>query len=524
MKEFKRKSIEDGDLWNGLSKTLFVLLLLILIFFSFKIKAKKPYNLEELSLVWLEDAKTLDPIKAKDPQSIELIVNVYDRLLQYGLKNQGNTLSIDPQKFVPSLAESFQVDEGGKLYIFRLRKGVKFHDGSPLTSEDVKFSLDRLSSNDPNFGNMIERIETIGAYAIRVVLKSPNSLFLHYVCSYKASIVKSGFSEEINSGSGPYKIIEWIKGKKIVLEAVKNHYLDPRFSKIVISIVESAKILEAMLLTGEATGPSKIPLEDLEVMRKSKNLKTIEVQTFDVVLMVLNCNKNPFNNSKVRQALAWAVPSDKIKEVVFRDIGTHARSVVPEGLPEHNYTLWKYSYNITDARKMLLQSKITLKPVISITVPSGDPKQIEIGSILQIATNSIGMKLIISQEEESKYNELLGKGEFQIVLMWKRVIFPDSAEVLREIFLNESIQYSFYSNSKLNELILEAFKLSGPSRNRVLSEIQALLAEEVPVIPILYPKDILLANKAIEGYVYYPDGALRYWELFQSTKTDKVRG
>ncbi len=516
MKESKCESTKSGSSRNKLSRALFILLLLFIFFFSLEIKVKKPYRLEELSIVWLEDAKTIDPIKAEDPQSIELVINIYDRLLQYGIKSRGNVRSIDPENFVSSLAENFEVAGGGKCYTFKLRKDVKFHDGSLLTSEDVKFSFERLSSMDEKFGSMVEKIETIDSYTIRVVLKAPNSLFLHYICSYKASIVKSGFSEEINSGSGPYKIVEWIKGEKIVLEAVKGHFLDPKFDKVIIRIVKSTKILESMLIGGEASGPSMIPLEDLEVMRKSKNLKTIEAPTFDVILFVLNCNKNPFNNSKVRQAMVWAVPTERIKEVVFHDAGTNARSVIPEKLPEHNSTFQKYSYNTTEAKRLIFQSKTRSEIVISMTVPLGDPKQIEVGSLLQIATDSIGVRLIISQEEVSEYKETLKRGEFQMALIWKRNLFPDSAEILKEIFLNDSIQYSFYSDSRLNELIMEAFQLSGSARKRVLTEAQAIIAEEVPVIPVLYPVDILLANKAIEGYVHYPDKALRYWELYRS--------
>jgi len=190
--------------------------------------------------------------------------------------------------------------------------------------------------------------------------------------------------------------------------------------------------------------------------------------------------------------------------------------VIPEGLPEHNSSVWKFSYNITEARKFLLQSG-TSTTVISITVPLGDAKQIEVSSILQIAMNSLGLRLVVSQEEESRYFELVNEGKFQIILVWKRNLFPDSAEVLREIFWNETIRYQFYSNQSLEELISRSFELTGSPRKLALFQAQKILAEEVPIIPIFYPSEILLANKDIEGYVYYPDRALRYWELYQST-------
>ncbi|HIE23879.1 MAG TPA: ABC transporter substrate-binding protein [Candidatus Korarchaeota archaeon] len=499
-----------------------ILLAIFMLFLIYGLTEKRSLQapIKELSLVWSEDARTLDPLKADDSHSIELIVNVFDRLLRYGFRYFKGMRCIDPERFLPSLAESFEILDGGKSYVFKLRKDMKFHDGTPVTSKDVKYSLEKLSLADSKFRKMVDRIEIVDPFTVKVSLRSPNSLFLHYICSYKASIVKRGSSGEIDSGTGPYKIVEWKKGEKIVLEAVKSHYLNPKFDKVKIDIVKDPKTIEAMLLSGEATGPSRVPLEDLKIMAKSRNLKILEASTFDVVFLILNCRKNPFNNTKVRRAFASAVPCEKIGEVAFDGFGTIAKSVVPENLPEHNSSSWMFSYNITEARKQLLQSGTSVK-VFSITVPLGDAKQIEVSSILQIAMYSLGLDLVISQEKRNNYDKLVNEGGFQVILVWKKNLFPDSAEILREIFWNETIQYLFYSNKRLNELISRSFELSGPSRKLALFQAQRILAEEVPVIPILYPTDILLANKAIEGYVYYPDGALRYWELhWSSTSTN----
>jgi len=247
----------------------FLLFIVLILLLSSESMERKPTKVTELSLVWLEDAKALDPVKAEDPQSIELVVNVFDRLLRYGIRKWKGKPSIDPETFLPSLAESFKVESEGTTYTFKLRKDAVFHDGTPVTSKDVKFSLERLSKADPNFGKMVRKIEAVDQFTVRVSLNSPNSLFLHYICSYKASIVKKGFSGGIDSGSGPYKIVEWEKGKKIVLKAIKGHYLNPKFDRVTIRVVEGPRTIEAMLLSGEATGPSRIPLEDLRERAKT---------------------------------------------------------------------------------------------------------------------------------------------------------------------------------------------------------------------------------------------------------------
>ena len=188
------------------------------------------------------DAKSLDPHATNDAPSSKVTVQIYDRLV-----DQDDNMNV-----VPALAESWEQPDGVTT-IFHLRKGVKFHNGEPLTAKDVKFSLDRMKSS-PQVSHIIgtlDRVEIIDDYTVKVITKQPFGALLSHLSHPTAAILNEKAVKEYGDsygqhpvGTGPYKFISWASGDRIILEANPDYFMGETPIKNVIIRAISEAIIE----------------------------------------------------------------------------------------------------------------------------------------------------------------------------------------------------------------------------------------------------------------------------------------
>lgn len=515
---------------KGLSYILIILLLFIIAvtiiigsyaYFNFLRRIVIEKN--KLTITWTEDAQTLDPIIANDPRSIELILNIYDRLIDYEEKeiDLGKKI-VSTRIFKPALAESWKILENGKIYIFHLRKDVKFHNGDPVTAKAVKYSITTSLLKNPTIKENIMEIKNIDNYTVLIRLNKPSNLFLHYLCHYSTSIINPNQVKEargiitIDIGSGPYRLVSWEKDDEIILEAVEKHYLKPKIKRIEIKIVKKITAIEAMIKIGETLGPVTIPKKDIELMKKDPNLKAMEFEAYsDVTYLVLNCKLFPLNITTVRQALAWATPIEKIIEITIGEYVKPARSIISENTLGHDPNAWKYQYNITKAKKLLAEAGFKNGFILVAYIPPGKRHFIHILAILQKVWSEIGVDLRIREISESYYQRLLDKEWIPITIYeWSSTIPEPTYKLIQILYSKGEKNYAYYTNSKVDELILKLqYTIEPNKKEEILKTIQQVMVEEVPYIPLYYPKSIIFIRKNLEGYVYYPDKTTRYWLL-----------
>ncbi|MEM2740273.1 MAG: ABC transporter substrate-binding protein, partial [Candidatus Bathyarchaeia archaeon] len=263
----------------------------------------------------------LDPAKAYDFYTWEVFNNIGEGLLKY---RPGTT------ELEPGIAESYEVSRDGSIYTFKLRKGLKFTDGADLNASAVKYSIDRVMrlGLDPSWlvSAFVDRVEVVDTYTVRFILKKPVSYFPSLVATvpYFPVSPKSYPPDEVAEPTvghyGPYKIKSWVRDVELILEANPGYYGSP--PKTPVFAVKFYKDAASMRLAVEA-GEIDIAWRTLRPMDvqdlKRKGVLTVEeVPGPYIRYIVLRCKDKPFDDVKLRRAVAAAVDRGRIVEEVYK--------------------------------------------------------------------------------------------------------------------------------------------------------------------------------------------------------------
>jgi len=317
-----------------------------------------------------DEPPVLDPTQ-NAAAAIDVIfsVNVYESLTRIG---EDGTVQ-------PSLATSWTAGEDGKVYTFKLPKGVVFDNGEKLTSETVKWSFDRAgsaTSTNPtkrHFGN-IAGIETPDPETVVIKLKAPSALFLSYMASGGAAIFdpKSAENNKTNPvGSGPYKFRQWVKGDRVVLEK-STTYRDPSKAQIrqaTFKFVPDAAAQVPALLAGDIDAfPTVGATETLDRFKSDNRFQVVIGSTEGEVPLILNNNKKPFSDLRMRQAVNHVIDRKSIIDGATSGYGLPIGSHFPPHHPWYVDLTNRYPRDIAKAKELMKEAgyangvDVTIKP------------------------------------------------------------------------------------------------------------------------------------------------------------------
>ena len=303
----------------------------------------------------------LDPAKCYDFYTWEIFNNIGEGLLKY---KPGTT------EIVPGIAESYEVSEDGKVYTFHLRSGLKFTDGTPLDASAVKYSIDRVMKLglDPSWlvSAFVEKVEVVDELTVKFILKKPVSYFPSLVATVPyfpvspKSYPADKMAEPLVGHYGPYKIKRWIRDVELVLEANPDYYgTPPKTKEFIIKFYKDASTLRLAVETGEIDIAWRTlkPTDILDL--KARGVLTIEeVPGPYIRYLVLRCNQAPFNDVRLRRAIAAAIDRNKICNEVYKGTVEPLYSMIPEGMWSH-IDAFKEEYgvrNLTLAKELLKEA------------------------------------------------------------------------------------------------------------------------------------------------------------------------
>ena len=391
--------------------------------------------------VGISDIKTFDPALSTDSPSIQAIDNVFTGLVQLN----------DKLAAVPQLAASYSEGSDGLTWTFKLKPNLKFSDGTPLTSQDVVYSIDRAlqpavkSYTSSIYLGLIKDSDKLNAGKIKTIIgdsllkPDPNTVkiitnrkasyfldALSYSCSYvveKSLVDKYGahFTDHLNEGgggAGPFKVSEYTHGKQIVFVPNPNYYgPKPQLTKLVYPFYNKADSMYAAYQAGQVdlTG---ILSANLAEAKKLPNNQYHQVPQLWINYYTMNYLVKPFDNIKIRQAFELAIDKDLIAHSVWKDIVIPTNHIVPQGMPGYNP-------NLTDPEgvastkgdpakaKALFQqglqeegwTSLAQIPTIKLTYPGGSQDQDnEVAALTQMWQNTLGISVKANPED---FNKLL---------------------------------------------------------------------------------------------------------------------
>jgi peptide/nickel transport system substrate-binding protein len=376
---------------------LFSALLAALVFHASCSKQKTVQSTEpitSLSFGYNSEPATLDPLNLSNTaDGRSILFNVFEGLVKPD--TDGN--------FQPCVAESVTMEESGRVYNFQLRKDIRFHDGSPLTSADVKFSLDTAKAASFIGFDSIERIETNGTHSIKVILLRPDPEFLPYLT---VGIVKAGSTDRGKNaiGTGPYLIESYAVQRELVLKKFADYWKDdtPILETIKIVFFADSDAMVRGLHSGAIDGAG-LP-GSLANQLSPEQFDIIPGYSSMVHLLALNNAASPFDDIRVRQAINYGVDIQGIIDTAFYGRGEPSGSPIIPGLTAYyeKSLATPYPVDLEKSRSLLKDAgygeggkKLTLE----ITVASIFTMHVDTAQVIADQLSKIGIDVNIKLVE-----------------------------------------------------------------------------------------------------------------------------
>jgi peptide/nickel transport system substrate-binding protein len=491
---------------------------------------------ETLVVVAEEGPATLDIDAATaNVPTHEVSWNVYDRLITHGRKTlPDGTLSYDYTKFEPELAESWEVAPGGASVTFHLRKDAMFHDGSPVTAEDVKWSFERavavggfpaiqMGASEMKSPDQFVVVDT---HTFRVDFPKPNKLELPNLAVPIAKVVNSKLAKahatkddpwalefvgKNDAGGGAYMIESWKPGNEIVFkrfEGWKSGPL-PAMKRVIERQIESAGTRRALLEKGDADLSFNLPPKDFAELKKVGKLKVVGTQIDAELLYIdMNVTKPPFDNPKVRQAIAYAIPYADILET-----GLYGRGIAMFGAKGPvSTTEWPqpspYVTDLAKAKALLAEAGYPngFKTTISYDVTTSTTRE-PVAVLTQDSLKKIGVELEIEKVPGAEwYTRLNQKSMPMLIMSFKAWLnYPDYYFYWTYDGINNSVFDDMnYKNAEMDKLIEAARFETDPAK--YADEVKGFIKiafDDVPRVPLVNDYRDVAMQKTIEGYTYW---------------------
>ncbi len=342
-----------------MKKCLIVILALTLAVTAQVVSADTPQRGGRLTVCQAAEPPTgLDPTSGT-AAAIDRVVyaNIYEGLVKVN----------DMGEFVPGLAEKWEVSPGGKIYTFHLRQGVKFHNGEPFNAQVAKWNLERAMAADtknihPEYFRVIGKIETPDDHTLVTYLKDVDALFIAHLAEGDGVMLPMKGYEKANSepiGTGPFKFVKWVRGDRVEMERFAGYWNPelPYLDAVTIKFIGDPSAQIAALKAGDIDVIGNILAPELvKDLETDKRFKVISGATTGEVIMSTNNKAAPFDNKKVRQAVAYAIDRQAVIDLAMFGYGTPIGSHWPPTTPYYKDLTRRFSYNPEKAKALLAEA------------------------------------------------------------------------------------------------------------------------------------------------------------------------
>lgn len=491
-----------------LKKILVVLASMILLFTGCGEKNGAKKVKEELIIAQDGESKSLDIHQGNDGFSLRANRLIYSRLVE----------ADENMQIHPGLAESWQQLDDRTMQ-FKLRKGIKFHNGDDFTAEDVKFSFERMM-NSPRIAFVlppIERIDVVDDYTVNIVTKTPfGPLLAHLSHPALGMVSKKLLTENPEAlkekpiGTGSYKFKEWIYGDKLVLEKNEDFYdKNERGLKYIIfkNVVEASNRAIG-LETGEIDIATPISSVDEENIKNNPKLQLLTKPSISYTYIGMNMTKAPLNDIRVRKAINYAIDKQAIIDVILNGNGKIATSPIAPGVFGFTDKTKNYEYNVEKAKELMKEAGYENGFTTSILVFSGEANT-QTAEIVQAYLKEIGIDLKIEIVEVSAYWDMTERGVHNLFLGSWGVVTGDADYGLYAMYHSSAKggagNRDFYENEKVDELLDKAkTEIDPETRKKLYEEAQILIVNDAPDV-MLYNRNLTVgAQKYIKGLGIHP--------------------
>lgn len=468
------------------------------------------------------DLYGLDPHKSTRYQDWLVFMNIHRSLYRW------DPATSSP---LPDLAENVDVSDDGLVFTFHLRNNIKFHNGRPLTADDVIWSYNRIITMKPaspsatnirpikgardveeGKAETISGLKKIDDHTLEITMENPVDIAYHLWLPGTAILPREeveargdGFTTD-PVGCGAFKFVKWVKGSEVVIEKFPEFFLEgqPYLDKVVYKIMGEAAsrdlAFKAQELDATIVGAVNYPEYKADPVI-SQNM--IEVAEMFTRLAGFNPEFKPFADKRVRQAINYALPTDLIIEKVLKDKAFPARGFLPTTSPAFNPDIKKYDYDLEKAKALMKEAGYEDGFVIERAIGTANASW---GTgIFEAALSylkKIGVTLEIQQMEGAAMAERIRQGEYDMFI-WSLESGPDPLVAL-ERWKSDNDQsagnYVNYNNPEFDKyLTLAAGERDPDKKIALIQKAEAIFSEDAPIWFFNYNKAIMAHHPWVHG-------------------------
>jgi peptide/nickel transport system substrate-binding protein/oligopeptide transport system substrate-binding protein len=485
-----------------------------------------------ITITYKDDVATLDPAIGYDWQNWSMIKSLFDGLMDY----EPGTTTLRPE-----LAESYEISPDGKTFTFKLRKGVKFHNGREMTADDVKYSLDRVTNpktQSPGAGffasingyddvaggksESLAGVTVVDPSTVKIELSRPDATFLHVMAINFSHVVPREEVEKYGAdfgkhpvGTGAYKMAEWTLGQRLVFERNADYWHKglPYIDKITFEIGQEPIVALLRLQNGEVDVPGDgiPPAKFQEVMADpEQKARVVEGGQLQTGYVTMNTQMPPFDNVKVRQAVNMAINKDRIVKLI-NNRAVPANQPLPPSMPGYDKAFTGYAFDLDKAKALLGEAGHPDGFETELFVMNTDPNP-RIAQAIQQDLAAIGIKAAIQSLAQA--NVIAAGGEKGgAPMIWSGGMawiadFPDPSNFYGPILgcggaVQGGWNWAWYCNKELDEKAAAADSIVDPAkaeeRAKLWGEIYARIMADAPWAPVFNEQRFTMKSPRMGG-------------------------
>jgi peptide/nickel transport system substrate-binding protein len=447
-----------------------------------------------------ERALTLDPADHYSISSTSVLRHIFDPLIDV----------TNDSKFVPALAESWEV-QNATTWRFTLRRGVTFHDGSPLNADSVVYTLRRVRDNTRLIKAFVyqdlDAVEKESDYAVRVTTKHPfGSLPSHLTMLGILPASAAGREEAFFQrpvGTGPFRFVGWTRGERVDLAANPNYWKTgvPKVERATFRFVPELSTRAAGLRAGEFHVIDRLPPDMVQTLRASPGVRVESVLGLEVQQWLFQMAREPDKNVLLRRAISLGIDRNTIIKEFMLGFARAAVCPVPPGLIGY-VDLGVKPYDPDRAKSYLRQAGYTGEPLDFVLMKDLYPKQLEIAQAVQAMLSGIGVRLNLKNMEIATARQMRTAGSYDIFYSGWAHLPHDPDWYFGQWFTRAgAAQLSRFDDPKVEQLVIEARSPDPKVRQQRYEDLERILwREEEPTIWPFYSRAIYGVRSNVRNY------------------------
>lgn len=474
------------------------------------------------------EPRGLDPAFVDDGESSKVIVNIYEGLLAY---------EKDSTEVVPALAEEWTVSDDGLSYTFKLREGVKFHDGTDFNAEAVKINIDRQIPpqvvEDMPYASFVfadvKDVEVVDTYQVKINLTKQNSAFLANLAMSLAAPIVSPAALDANSGNvnkapvgtGPYKFVSWNPAEDIVLVRNEEYWGEKaKTQNVIFKFIPDNSARIVALKNGEVDIIDGIDSTGVAQIETDGNV-IYNMPGMNINYMAYNVSRAPFDNVAVRTALSKAINVPELVQALYGDYAEVATTILPTFIPGYSQAVKQVSYD-PEAAKAELEAAGFNQPIKMIVYNNPRPYNARNKALAETILSywsKVGVDVTIEDYDWTTYKDKVIAGDYDVCFYgW----IGDNGDPDNFLNLlsdqNPAMNVSRLNDETFNAMISEGTSTEkGSERDAIYTKAEQYIADLAVWVPISHASSLSAHTPNVQNYSYHATGNIFFKDMYKES-------